>query len=326
MKLLYGSHLPNFPQGSVATIGNFDGVHLGHQALLKRLKAKACQLNKPLVVILFEPQPLEYFAKSTHPMRLSSLRDKLLMLQKCAVDYVYCLKFNQQMANLSPEAFMQTYLYQRLHVRFLLIGRDFRFGFKRRGDVEMLRAFGHTHHMEVAVLNDHLHQQTRISSTDIRHLLKQNKLNQAKALLGRAYDLQRKVIRGKGLARTWGFPTANCKMGREFSPLAGVYCVRVTLCDGRLYSGVANIGCRPTVQGQYTLLEVHLFNFNETLYHQSISVAFLHKLRDEIKFASIDLLIAQIKQDILQAQALFDAPDRIFDINNNPTQPFFMTT
>ncbi|MFC3908436.1 bifunctional riboflavin kinase/FAD synthetase [Legionella dresdenensis] len=305
MKLLRGvRHVPAiFAGGTVATIGNFDGVHSGHQSLLAKLKAESIKRKLPLVVVLFEPQPGEFFRGKQAPARLSSLREKLAILKQCQVDYVYCLRFNTRFASMPAEDFARFWLFDILKVNYLLVGSDFRFGQKRTGDLELLCRLAMDYNAQVETCPDFAIASGRVSSTKIRTLLAEDKLEQAANLLGRTYSLCGRVVRGAGLGRQWGIPTANVAIRRLALPFTGVYRVRIHLAKGEVHNGVANIGCRPTVDGSKNVLEVHILNFNRSLYGEMIQVSFLEKLRDEKKFSSVDELIAQIRQDIASAKA-----------------------
>jgi len=308
MKLLRGfSPIPAFAGGTVATIGNFDGVHLGHQALLACLKAKALEFQLPLVVLLFEPQPVEFFRGKQAPARLSSLREKLDRLLSCQVDYVYCLQFNKNLAEMSPERFATSFFFSLLQVRYLLVGADFRFGHARLGDVNLLKNLAKNEHCVTDIFPDFIQKNQRISSTKIRETLSRGDLTEAATLLGRAYSLCGRVIHGAGSGRTWGVPTANLAMSRRVLPLTGVFCVQVRLSNGNILNGVANLGRRPTVDGTKNVLEIHLFDFNSNLYGDMLQVLFLHKLRDEVKFPSLAALIEQIHNDVAAAKAKFSS-------------------
>ncbi|QRN04269.1 bifunctional riboflavin kinase/FAD synthetase [Legionella sp. MW5194] len=305
MRLLRGISFNSFVQGSVVTIGNFDGVHLGHRALLTQLRRQAEQRNLPSVVILFEPQPGEYLHPETAPARLSTLREKLALVKELGIDYVYCLRFNQSLATLAADEFAQTYFFKRLSMRFLLVGGDFRFGYKRQGDIHLLRQMAKTRNCTVETVEDYTVRGVRVSSTRIRQLLAEASLDEASLLLGRTYSLCGRVSRGEGRGRQWGIPTANLSGRRANLPLQGVFCVKVRRQNGQVIEGVANLGRRPTVDGSHVVLEVHLFDFDGNLYGEFLQVFFLHKLRDEKKFSSIDELIAQIQDDIVAAKAAF---------------------
>ncbi len=316
MKLLRGvQHPAEFDKGVVATIGNFDGVHLGHQNLIKSLRKKADEMKLPLVLILFEPQPREYFQKTGSPARLSSLREKLDMLKSCRVDYVYCIKFDDTLAKTTASKFATHYLFSILKVRFLLVGEDFRFGMNRAGDIQLLKNLGDEYSCQVDTCSDFFIKNEKVSSTKIREALKQGTLDLASQYLGRTYSLCGRVIRGDGRGRQWGIPTANLSLHRLSLPLSGVFVVQV-LIGNELVQGVANIGKRPTVDGTKNILEVHLLDFDKSIYGEMVQVFFLHKLRDEAKFTSVDALITQIQLDIAAAKLfLKNARDRAIDIS-----------
>ena len=302
MKLLRGvHHFSAFDQGVVATIGNFDGVHLGHQNLIKTLKEKADALSLPLVLILFEPQPREYFHKETAPARLSSLREKLEVFRHCQIDYVYCVAFSDVLAQTSATDFARNYLFSMLHVKHLLVGEDFRFGKNRAGDVALLKDLSTEYACDMQVYSDFCINEDRISSTKIRAALQEGDLKTAAKYLGRPYSICGRVIYGAQRGRQWGIPTANLGLHRVSVPLQGVFVVQVRIAAQTIY-GVANIGKRPTVDGSKSILEVHLFDFDRSIYGELVQVFFLHKLRDEVKFTTVDALIAQIHEDIKMAK------------------------
>ncbi|WP_392536835.1 bifunctional riboflavin kinase/FAD synthetase [Legionella sp. 227] len=302
MKLLRGiQHFSAFDKGVVATIGNFDGVHLGHQNLLKTLRIKANHLKLPLVLILFEPQPREYFQQEKAPARLSSLREKLDVLRLCQIDYVYCIKFDNALAQTTATDFVRTYLFSILNVKHLLIGEDFRFGKNREGDVSLLMKLGAEQACDVSIYSNFCINEDRISSTRIRMALQHGDMNTAAKYLGRLYSICGRVLHGDGRGRQWGIPTANLALHRTALPLQGVFVVQVRIASKIVY-GVANVGRRPTVDGSKNILEVHLFDFEQSIYGELLQVFFLHKLRDEVKFTSVDALIAQIYDDIAAAK------------------------
>lgn len=312
MKLLRDTQYPiELNSGLVAAIGNFDGVHLGHQNLLLRLKEQADFLKLPLVVVLFEPQPREYFQGPNAPARLSSLREKMQILRSCQVDYVYCIKFNAKLAETEAEDFAKTYIFQLLKVQYLLIGEDFRFGKDRMGDAKMLKALGAQSACKVEVCPDFFVENHKVSSTKIRQALQAGDFALARLYLGRSYSLCGRVVKGDGRGRQWGIPTANISLQRFSLPLSGVYVVEV-LVQGKMIQGVANIGKRPTVDGSKNVLEIHLFQFKAEIYGEMVQVFFLHKLRDEVKFTSVDALIEQIHSDIAAAKALMPPISNVF--------------
>ncbi|CEK11179.1 bifunctional riboflavin kinase/FAD synthetase [Legionella hackeliae] len=311
MKLLRGlENIPYFSQGTVATIGNFDGVHRGHQALLAKLRLQADRMQLPLVVVLFEPQPGEFFRSSQAPARLATLREKLEVLKRCNVDYVCCLKFNNKLALMEAEDFARHYFFSLLKVKYLLVGEDFRFGRQRQGDIHLIQRIAQEQMARIDVFPAVSINGDRVSSTKIREALASGKLNYASSLLGRTYSLCGRVIKGDGRGKQWGIPTANLSTQRLALPLKGVFCIQVKR-KGAWLKGVANLGSRPTVDGTKNVLEVHLFDFDESLYGEMLQVFFLHKLRDEIKFSSVDALIKQIHNDINAAKEFFAGPNLI---------------
>ncbi|KTC69929.1 riboflavin biosynthesis protein RibF (riboflavin kinase/FMN adenylyltransferase) [Legionella birminghamensis] len=305
MKVLAGLH--HFPSdmGCVATIGNFDGVHLGHQAILQKLQEKSRELNLPSVILTFEPQPAEFFLGKDAFARLSSLREKIEIFSKYGIDYVCRLKFNQDMASMTAEAFANTCLLDLLQLRYLIVGSDFQFGANRQGNALLLSDYFKAAHRELEIFPDFEVSGQRVSSTRIRNLLREGMLGQAAKLLGRTYSICGRVVIGNRQGCKWGIPTANIALHRKSPPFTGVFFVKVRRSNGKIYNGVANLGIRPTVDGTKTVLEVHLLNFKENLYTERLQVFFLHKLRDEIKFPNLDELIHQIKNDIVAAEHYF---------------------
>lgn len=299
-------HLSELVKGSVATVGNFDGVHGGHQSLLHRLKQVAKAKQLPMLVILFEPQPAEFFNGAKAPARLTSLREKITALASCGVDIVYCITFNRKLASMTAEAFAEQYLFCAAKASYLLIGEDFRFGQDRTGNVALLTQLGADNACVVESFANYYLAGERVSSTAIRHALQQGNLALAARLLGRNYAICGRVIRGAGLASQWGVPTANIKLSRLNVALRGVFCVSAKLSNRRVLTGVANLGYRPTVDGNKWVLEVHLFDFNDRVYGELLQVEFLHKLRDEVKFNSLEMLFKQIREDIKQARGYFN--------------------
>jgi riboflavin kinase/FMN adenylyltransferase len=309
MKLLRSiQSIAEFEKGVVATIGNFDGVHLGHQNLIKTLKEKANKMHIPLVVVLFEPQPREYFHLDNAPARLSSLREKLDILKTFGVDFVYCIRFNKTLAQTTAADFARHYLFATLNTIYLLVGEDFCFGTNREGNAAMLKSMSTQYSCQVETYSDYLIEHEKVSSTRIRSALQQGNLQQAAQFLGRNYSLCGRVIRGAGRGRCWGIPTANVNLRRLPLPLTGVYVVQVHFAKREVW-GVANIGKRPTVDGTKSVLEVHLLDFNDSIYGNILKVFFLHKLRNEVKFTSVDALISQIHQDIAAARAFLTFND-----------------
>lgn len=305
MQLIRGlSTLPAFPQGCVVTLGNFDGVHLGHQAVIRQAAIQAQELALPLVVMMFEPLPREFFAPHAPVARLTRLRERVTFIQELGVvDVLLVHPFNNAFAHLSANAFIERVLVGALHARHIVIGDDFRFGAGRQGDFALLKQRGGQSKFTVQAAATWVLEGERVSSTRIRGHLAERDVAGAARLLGRPFTLCGRVIHGDKRGRQLGFPTANVALNRRLSPLRGVFVVAATLADGTRVHGVANVGTRPTVNGQDARLEVHLFDFDRELYGQLVRIAFLHPLRDEQKFNSLPELITQITQDSAQARA-----------------------
>lgn len=307
---------PYFTNGAVVAIGNFDGVHLGHQHLLQNLRSRADAMQLPMVVVIFEPQAREFFMGHEAPPRIAPLRDKLSALQECGVDYVLCLRFNTSLANMQAHDFAEKIIFKCLNAKYLLVGRDFKFGKSRLGNFSLLNDLSKKYRSEVQQFHDFNHAAERVSSTIVRKLLKSSKFSQVANLLGRKYSISGRVIRGESNARKWGFPTANLNITQLPLVLRGVYCVQIKRKRGNILSGVANIGRRPTVSGNRQILEVHIFDFNDSLYGEELEVFFIEKIRDEKKFTSIDDLIARISQDITLAKEYFLQQQEKSDTND----------
>ncbi|MFQ6332612.1 bifunctional riboflavin kinase/FAD synthetase [Methylophilus sp. 3sh_L] len=294
-------HFPQASQPQAIAIGNFDGMHLGHQALLRQLIAYTQTYKITPAVMTFEPHPREFFTPQNAPARLASMREKLEYFAECGVQHVYVQRFNQAFAGQSPASFMQV-LRDQLNANVVMVGEDFCFGAKRAGSVQTLIEHG----FNVIPLPEVQLQGERVSSTLVRDALAAGDLLKAQALLGRPYSISGKVVHGAKLGRQLGFPTANVHMRHERPALTGVYAVKLNNLPA-----VANLGNRPTLEGIPKLkLEVHVFDFNGDLYDQHVHVQFFHKLRDEQKFAGLDALKAQIALDALQAKQYFTADER----------------
>jgi riboflavin kinase / FMN adenylyltransferase len=296
--------LPEVADGTVAlTIGNFDGVHRGHQAMLSRLTEAADDLGLPSAVLTFDPHPREFFAPDTAPPRLSSRRAKFERFASLGVDRVYILRFDAAVAGLEPRAFVDEVLVRRLGIQWLLVGEDFRFGKGRAGDLALLRAAARTFSVEamgaVSVAGE------QVSSTAVRAALAVGDFVHARTLLGVPFTISGRVAHGAKLGRTLGFPTANIGLRRR-PPLAGVFAVRIHGLGDTPRSGVASLGVRPTVlSGGSPLLEVFILDFDAPIYGCRVTVEFLHKLRDEARFPGLDALTAQIRADVAQARDYF---------------------
>lgn len=305
MLIFRGLH-PSVAQPVALTIGNFDGVHLGHQALLKQLRTAARERSLPTAVVVFEPHPREFFTPQQAPARLTSMREKLELFASLGVDRVHVCRFNQKFAQVSAADFVRA-LYEDMAAKFVLIGDDFRFGSGRSGDFALMQKIGAQHGLEVQAMHSVLHDGVRVSSTAVRAALAEGNMRMAQSYLGRPYSISGRVEHGDGVGKQLGYPTANIQLKHNRPPLSGIFVVRAH-GDGRPpMQGVASLGVRPTVRHDgKPVLEVHLFDFAEQIYDWHMRVDFLHKLRDEAKFPDLQSLTQQIALDVEQAKQWFE--------------------
>jgi riboflavin kinase / FMN adenylyltransferase len=292
------------------TIGNFDGVHLGHQAMLAELKRAAVRLGLPACVLTFEPHPREFFAPDKAPTRLTSLREKLELLAAGGVDRVHICRFDYRFAQTTAEEFIERIIARGLGARWVLVGDDFRFGARRAGNLVMLTHAAPRLGFEVSALTSFLLQGERVSSTALREALAGGDLERARRLLGRAYSISGRVVAGDGLGHKLGFPTANVQMKHNRPPLTGIFAVKLHGAAPAGLRGVASLGVRPTVRQQGApVLEVHALDFNGDLYRRHVRVEFLHKFRDEEKYADLATLTRQIALDVENTKSYFFRQD-----------------
>ena len=289
-------------QNAVVTIGNFDGVHIGHQQLISTLKQSAAIQQKASMVITFEPLPAEYFSSADSPIKLMTLREKLHQLKALQIDYALCLKFNRELANLSAQAFINELLIKRLNIAHLIVGKDFRFGHERQGDIALLKR---QNPFTVETIEKVQKEKECVSSTRIRAALANNHFELAKQLLGKDYAISGRIIHGQKLGRTLGFPTANIPLRKLTLPIEGVFAVEVLGLHSEPLPGVANIGKKPTLNGIKKLLEVHLLDFDQSIYGRYIQIIPRKKIRDEKKFSDLAALSAQIVEDVKMAKQFF---------------------
>lgn len=294
-------------QGGVVTIGNFDGVHLGHQALLRETVARAREQQVPSTVMTFEPHPFEFFGreKSTIP-RLTRLREKFRALEACGIDNVLIIPFNHTVAVMSASDFVAEYLHKSLRAVHVMVGDDFHFGRERQGNLQLLQELGGQYGFTAAAMSTLEIDGERVSSTRVRKVLGDGDHQLAKKLLGRPYTMQGRVRSGAQLGRQWGFPTANIYLHRGVTPLMGIFTVLVHGLADHPLPGAANLGVRPTVDGTRILLEVHLLDFNEQIYGRYVEVEFCEKLRDEVRYPTIELLKEQIARDVAVSREYFE--------------------
>ncbi len=320
MTVFRGFNHPGLHAACALTIGNFDGVHRGHQAMLALLKSEAQQRGVPSCVLTFEPHPRDYFAQANHqpglaPARIGTLRDKLIDLAQCGVDQTVVLPFDARLAAQSPQAFIDDVLVTGLGTRYVLVGDDFRFGFKRAGDYALLDAAGVAQGFDVARMNSYEVHGLRVSSSAVRDALSEGRMQDAERLLGRPYRISGHVVHGRKLGRELGFKTLNLRFAHWKSAASGIFAVLVHGLGDTPIAGVANLGVRPSldptdVNGGRVLLETHCLDWPDTLgpegaYGKIIRVELLHKLHDELKYDSLDALTAGIRQDCLNARAYF---------------------
>jgi len=308
MLIFRGLH-PSIAQPVALTIGNFDGLHLGHQAMLTQLREAAYARGLPTAVVIFEPHPREFFTPQKAPARLTSLREKLELLSLLEVDRVHVCRFNQRFAQISAADFAHA-LHEEAGAKFVLIGDDFRFGSQRSGDFALMMQVGEQQGFEVQAMHSVLHDNVRISSTAVRAALAEGNMKMAQSYLGRPYRISGRVEHGNRLGRQLGYPTANIQMKHNRPPLSGIFVVRVHGDNIPPTQGVASLGVRPTVKSDgKAVLEVHLFDFSRQIYNEHMRVDFLHKLRDEEKFPDIETLTRQIALDVEHAKKWFEQND-----------------
>ena len=296
---------PRANRPNAVTIGNFDGIHLGHQAMLARLTARAASVGGAPTVLTFEPHPREIFTPDAAPTRLTSLREKLEIMRGLGVAHVHVCRFTKAFAALSAEDFVRRILLEGLQARYVLVGDDFRFGARRAGDFALLQRMGQEYGFQAEALHSVEAADQRASSTAVRDALAAGDMALAAQFLGRPYSISGRVVGGDRLGRQIGYPTANIQLKHNKPPVKGIFAVHVQGLEKPDWPGVASLGTRPTVHanGKPTL-EVHLFNFDRSIYREHLRVEFLHKLRDEAKFPNLDALIAQIDLDAQQAREL----------------------
>ena len=309
MHLIRGlAHLKPLKEGCVLSIGNFDGVHTGHRKVIEKLAEQGKAMGLPVVLMMFEPQPLEFFLGENAPTRLMRLREKLIQFRDLPVDKVLIVKFDQTFADYQAEDFITNVLVKKLNVKQLVVGDDFHFGKARCGNFAMLKEKGLLLGFKVEDTRSFYIEKHRVSSTLIRDALGIGDLAQAAVMLGRNYSVCGRVAHGNKRGRTIGFPTANILMFRKNTPITGVFAVTMSGIGTKEIQGIANVGTRPTVDGgTKVILETHLFDFNEEIYGQYVEVHFKQKIRDEIRFNSLDALKAQIEKDIVKVKQIFNA-------------------
>jgi len=294
-------------QGSVVTIGSFDGLHLGHRDLLDRVVSKSRSLGIPSVVMSFEPNPKEFFAAEDPPSRLMRFREKYDSLAEYGIDIFYCPRFNPAMRSIRVDDFIRRILIHGLNARHIVIGDDFQFAHKREGGVDDLTRVSAALQLDIEQVPSIIGDGVRVSSTAIREALRNGNVPRASALLGRSYRMSGKIVKGRQVGRTLGFATANVDLRRRQSAVMGIFAVRVSGLKEGLVDGVASVGTRPTFDLVKPLLEVHLFDFDRDIYGEYIHVDFIGHIRDEEKYDSVDELVAQMNKDVENAKTILAA-------------------
>lgn len=290
-----GSHANTIPQNAIFILGNFDGVHLGHQYLIELAKLEKPKTGNPIIVLSFEPQPQEFFQKES-PARLTCALEKYLCLKALGVDGFWTFQFNQLFSKQKALDFIQNQI-APAHPHLLIVGDDFRFGYQREGDIQLLKNLGEQFHFQVQAVLKKQWQDQPISSTRIRQALAQGDFSSAEQLLGRPYSMMGRIIHGNALGRTLGFPTINIPIKRKVPALKGVFVVSVVGLESYPVQGIANLGTRPVISGEYFLLEVHLLNFSRMVYGRRVQVFFHQKCRDELHFENLEQLKIAMQND-----------------------------
>jgi riboflavin kinase/FMN adenylyltransferase len=310
MELVRGLHnISQRHRGCILTVGNYDGVHLGHQQMIGALKARAAELRAAATVLVFEPSSKEFIDPDGAPPRLTRWREKYVALAAYGVERLVTLQFDECMRAMTPQSFVDELIVAKLGTRHMVVGNDFRYGSNACGTIESLRAAGQAHGFGVEQIAPFVFDGVRVSSTAVRERLERADFLGAARLLGRPYRMTGRVVHGRQLGRALGFPTANLRLMRRRPPLWGILAVRVYGIGSRALPGVASLGTRPTVNGTEPLLEVHVFDFADDLYGRAIEVEFVAKLRDEVKFDSLDAMIVQMKIDAARARDLLSKVD-----------------
>ena len=301
MKIYNNANLKHKHHNGVVAIGNFDGLHLGHQKVLNEARQKAKKFKLPLGVVTFEPVPVMFFSKKKKDHRINSLEQKKTQLKKLKLDFLSIIKFNRKFSSLTAEQFIRKIIYKKMKCRYLYVSRNFKFGFKRRGNIRTLKKFEKVFNYENIITNPYKKNKKTISSTLIRKKIRSGKIEEINKLLNRDWCIEGKVIKGEKRGRKIGFPTCNMSLRNYVIPKLGVYAVKVNFSNLNK-DGVANIGYRPTFKGQSLLLETNIFGINKNLYNKVISVSFKKFLRPEKRFKNFEYLKKQIKLDIKRAK------------------------
>lgn len=304
MQIYYDIETPaELFQESIVTVGVFDGLHIGHQAVIHHLLTQSEKFNLASVVLTFDPPPLAFLAPEKCPPALTTLPKKIEILERLGVDAVIFARFDSYLQQMSPDTFVQQVLLQRLHARRVIIGYDWQFGKGRSGNAAALKQLGKQYQFGVMIVGPIQLHGVPVHSTRVREAIASSNLDIVSELLGRQYSITGEIVRGEGRGRQIGFPTANIDAGNQMLPPSGVYAIQAKL-EGCMFDGVTNMGTRPTFDGEKFQIETHLFDFEKIVYGKKIEIFFIEKIRDERKFSNPETLIDQIKQDVVQAKAI----------------------
>ena len=301
MEIIKGNENYRAFKNPVLTLGNFDGIHLGHQKIMKKLRAKALILGGESIVYTFVPHPMEILVPQKSPLMITSPMEKIQILEGLGIDVLICAKFTQEFSGQSSRDFIKNVLCDKIGVKYILVGHNYRFGKGGQGNIDYLIQLGHEFGFGVEIIEPVKELDVVVSSTAVRELIKGGEIKLAKKFLSREFSLQGRVIPGKHRGKALGFPTANLAVGNRVIPKPGIYTVRVFYGDS-FYGGVANIGFNPTFNNKELSIEVHIFDFNEDIYDQELKIIFIDRLRDEKKFINPQELVLQIQQDITRAK------------------------
>ena len=306
MQIYYDLETPSeLLRESIVTVGVFDGLHIGHQAVIQQVLTQSEKFNLASLVLTFDPPPLAFLAPERCPPTLTTLSKKIEILGQLGVDGVVFARFDAYLQQMSPDAFVQQVLLQRLHAKQVIIGYDWQFGKGRSGNAEALRQLGDQYQFSVMIVGPVQLHGMPVHSTRVREAIAGGNLNLVSDLLGRRYSIMGEIVLGDGRGRQIGFPTANIDAGNQMLPPSGVYAIQVKL-EGRMLNGVMNMGTRPTFDGEEFQIETHLFDFEQMVYGKKMEIFFIEKIRDERRFPNPEILVNQIKQDVATAKAILN--------------------
>jgi riboflavin kinase/FMN adenylyltransferase len=306
LKFIRYPSIGSVSKNSVVTIGNFDGIHKGHQALINQVTNFAKENDLESIVVSMQPLASQYFAGKENVAILTPFKCKYALIKGLLVDTFCVLNFNKALSEISAESFIQNILLDGLMAKHIIVGDDFKFGKNRIGDYDFLKRYCQSKNVSVASIDSILDNSIRVSSSAIRNELSLGNFDRVKSYLGRRFSIAGKISRGQQIGRTLDFPTINIKLAKRVLPLKGIFCVKVKFKNGEIHLGSASLGTRPTVNGKGIILEVHLLDFNKQVYGQNVEVFFYHKIRNEVKFEGLEELKRHIKQDVIKTRLFFN--------------------